>query len=155
MDVLATPDSQDVTPTEDTTDLDDDPLTDMYLTVEWSGAGDDWPGVDLPVALYTAAFTPTAGFLEGETTDVNFTASETDPDYTFFGASALVQTCVPGDMNGDGNITPLDASLAFQLYLTKDWDDMTPAEQCAADMNESGSVTPADASLIFQTYLSQ
>ena len=147
--------AEDTEPSDDTGDIDGDPLTDKYVTVEWADAGNAWPGIDLPAALYTASFTATEGLTEGETTVINFTASSTDPGYLFHGESAEVRTCTPGDVNGDGNITPADASAAFQLYLTKEWDDMTPGEKCAADFNSSGSVTPADASLIFQEYLNQ
>jgi len=60
-----------------------------------------------------------------------------------------------GDVNGDGRVTPSDASAAFQLYLTKEWEDMTALEQFSADNNESSSITPSDASSIFEKYLNQ
>jgi len=69
--------------------------------------------------------------------------------------SAEYTTGLLGDVNGSGTITPSDASAAFQLYLTKEWADMTSLEQFTADFNKSGSVTPADASAIFQEYLNQ
>jgi len=70
------------------------------------------------------------------------------------GAVTFVQGLL-GDVNGSVSITPADASAAFQLYLTKEWADMTSLEQFTADFNKSGSVTPADASAIFQEYLNQ
>ena len=60
-----------------------------------------------------------------------------------------------GDVNGSGSVTPSDASAAFSLYLTKEWEDMTDLEQFAADSNESGSISPSDASGIFEKYLNQ
>jgi len=69
--------------------------------------------------------------------------------------SAQYQTGILGDVNGDGRITPSDASAAFLLYLTKEWSEMTGLEQFTADFNKSGSVTPSDASAIFLEYLNQ
>jgi len=60
-----------------------------------------------------------------------------------------------GDANCDGNLTPGDALLAFQIYLRL----YTPTgnEACdvnkAADQNEDGSITPGDALCIFREYL--
>jgi hypothetical protein len=69
--------------------------------------------------------------------------------------SAEYTTGLKGDVNESGSITPADASAAFQLYLTKDWSEMTALERYTADFNDSGSVTPADASAIFLYYLNQ
>ena len=69
--------------------------------------------------------------------------------------SAQYTTGIKGDVNNSGTITPADASAAFQLYLTKEWSEMTGLERYTADFNDSESVTPADASAIFQEYLSQ
>lgn len=54
-----------------------------------------------------------------------------------------------GDLNGDGEISPQDALIAFQCYLGLDFclDD--------ADVNQDGSVTPADALCLFKKYLGQ
>jgi len=60
-----------------------------------------------------------------------------------------------GDVNGDARVTPADASGAFQLYLSKEWEAMTGIERFSADHNESASVTPSDASSIFNSYLNQ
>lgn len=150
--------AEDTEPSDDPSEdggLDNDTDTDKYLTVEWDCAASTWPGVDLPAALYTVSFTATEDLEEGETTTINFTASFTDPDYAFYGYPVEVRTCTPGDVNGDGRITPADASAAFQLYLTKEWEELTPGEKCAADFNGDQRVTPADASLIFQEYLNQ
>lgn len=57
----------------------------------------------------------------------------------------------PGDVNGDKDITPHDASLALQIYahiLTS----YTSEQYTAADVNRDGDVTPHDASLILQKY---
>jgi hypothetical protein len=91
----------------------------------------------------------------GETTMVNFTASDIAGGYTFHGDSAEVRTCTPGDVNGDGNISPADATDAFSLFLNKDCEEFTAGELCVADVNDSGCITPADATIIFQMYLDQ
>jgi hypothetical protein len=145
-DVLATPISQDVTPTQDDGDLDGDSSTDKYLLVEWADAGSEWPGVDLPAALYTVTFTATAGLTEGESTYINFSSGSTAGGYTFHGDSAEVRTCTPGDITGDGEITAQDAVDCFWLSLETSW---TPAELCACDFNEDDEVTAGDANLIF------
>jgi len=137
---------EDTEPSDDTGDIDGDPLTDKYVTVEWADDGNAWPGIDLPAALYTASFTATEGLTEGETTVINFTASSTDPEYLFHGESAEVRPCSPGDVNGDGEITAQDAVDAFWLSLQASW---TPAELCVGDINEDGEITAQDATDIF------
>ncbi len=52
-----------------------------------------------------------------------------------------------GDVNGDGSVTPLDASLVLQ-YNAKLIKTLEVVD--AADVNADGSVTPLDASLILQ-----
>jgi hypothetical protein len=56
-----------------------------------------------------------------------------------------------GDVNADGEVTPGDAQLAFEIYLGK----ITPTlrQTIAADFNRNGRVTPEDAQLIFEHYL--
>lgn len=149
-------------PVADTGNLDNDANTDFYVAVEWSGA--NWPGVTCtqasPAKLYTVNFTVVDGVLEGTASTIKFTGIPDpgpNPDYEFwtkpvpFEARAFER----GDVTLDGRITPADATGCFQLYLTKDWDEMTDLEKLTADYNNSGSVTPADATAIFQHYLNQ
>lgn len=56
-----------------------------------------------------------------------------------------------GDVNGDEDITPHDASLALQIY-THILTSYTTEQYTAADVNRDGDVTPHDASLILQKY---
>ena len=56
-----------------------------------------------------------------------------------------------GDVNGDKDITPHDASLALQIY-THILTSYTNEQYTAADVNQDGDVTPHDASLILQKY---
>ncbi|MEW5804245.1 MAG: cohesin domain-containing protein [bacterium] len=52
-----------------------------------------------------------------------------------------------GDLNGDGQVTPADALLAFRCYLEP---GTCPA---CSDADRNGMVTPKDALCIFQKYL--
>jgi hypothetical protein len=54
-----------------------------------------------------------------------------------------------GDLNGDGNITPKDALIAFTCYLGSG-----PCPDCT-DVNGDGTITPNDALCLFQKYLEQ
>jgi len=56
-----------------------------------------------------------------------------------------------GDVNGDENITPGDAQLAFEIYLGI-WTP-TFCQEMTSDGNCSGSTTPGDAQNIFEHYL--
>jgi len=65
-----------------------------------------------------------------------------------------------GDVNGDGGITPGDAQMTFQLYLSCYSMAPTMEQYCAADFCGSGiiapcdgSVTPSDAQGIMRDYL--
>jgi len=63
--------------------------------------------------------------------------------------------CMLGDSNCDGNITPSDALLAFQIYLrlyVPTGDEICDVN-CAADIITDGNITPGDALCIFRTYL--
>ncbi len=63
------------------------------------------------------------------------------------GCLCLYNCQTEGDLNGDGNLTPEDALIAFRCYLKSG-----PCFDCA-DVNEDGSVTPGDALCIFESYL--
>jgi hypothetical protein len=150
--------SQDSSPQNDQSNLDGDASTDKYLTVLWSGG--NWPGVICtqasPARLYTVGFTVVNGVPDGTTSTIRFTAVP-DTSYTFWSVPVPFEARAfqRGDVTLDGNITPADATGCFQLYLTKEWSEMTELERFTADYNNSGSVTPADATAIFQHYLNQ
>lgn len=57
--------------------------------------------------------------------------------------------CIQGDINGDGDLTPMDALAAFQCYLG--------IRQCSdsADINGDGAYTPSDALCLFKKFLGQ
>lgn len=56
--------------------------------------------------------------------------------------------CQAGDVNDNGSITALDASMILQIVVGS----LTPddGESCAADFNDNGSITALDASAILQ-----
>ncbi|MCG3190926.1 MAG: hypothetical protein DIJKHBIC_00149 [Thermoanaerobaculia bacterium] len=56
--------------------------------------------------------------------------------------------CRRGDVNGNGSVSALDASLVLQAVVGAIVLDTT--QTCAADFNQNGSVTALDASLILQ-----
>jgi hypothetical protein len=89
-------------------------------------------GSEFPIGATTVTVTATDDF--GNTTVYRF-----------------LVTVIPvkGDLNGDGEISPQDALIAFRCYLGIDFclDD--------ADVNKDGSVTPADALCLFRKYLGQ
>ncbi len=69
------------------------------------------------------------------------------PDFPDFPDIPVVGDKKHGDVNDDGNITPLDASLVLQ-YNAKLINSLE--NTAAADVNMDGSVTALDASLILQ-----
>lgn len=70
------------------------------------------------------------------------------------GCSLLCCGCCPGDVNRDGDVTPMDALCAFETYLL-----ICPTtcgiscEDICCDVNEDEKCTPADALCIFKKYL--
>ncbi|MBX3730588.1 MAG: hypothetical protein KF858_15535, partial [Candidatus Sumerlaeia bacterium] len=60
-------------------------------------------------------------------------------------------TALPGDVTGDGQVTPADANLAFRCWF----EGTCPpgADALAADLCADGQLTPADAQAIFETWL--
>ncbi len=62
-------------------------------------------------------------------------------------------TCGGCDVNGDGEVTPVDALCAFQKYLGICPTNCGPCEEIFCDVNGDGDCTPADALEIFKEYL--
>lgn len=70
------------------------------------------------------------------------------------GACFLVNCACTGDVNGDGEITPMDALCAFEAYLLICPTSCgIPCEDVCGDVTRDGEITPADALCIFQEYL--
>jgi hypothetical protein len=59
-----------------------------------------------------------------------------------------------GDVNGDGEITPMDALCAFEAYLLICPTSCgIPCDEVCGDVTRDGEITPADALCIFEKYL--
>ncbi len=56
-----------------------------------------------------------------------------------------------GDVNGDGGVTPADATVLLRGYL--ELNNLSTAERIAADVNRDGNMIPADATIILRAYL--
>jgi len=84
-----------------------------------------------------------------------------EPTGTFTPEPTVTPVCVhDGDVNGDSNVTPGDAQLAFTYYINCAFYNPTVDQYCAADFCGAGdilpcdnSVTPADAQGIMRFYL--
>ncbi|MCD8195740.1 MAG: dockerin type I repeat-containing protein [Lachnospiraceae bacterium] len=60
---------------------------------------------------------------------------------------------VLGDVNGDGEITPADATLVLKRYVDSITDSTDGFTKEAADVDGDGEITPADATLILKYYV--
>ncbi|CAN2039968.1 exported hypothetical protein [Candidatus Magnetomoraceae bacterium gMMP-15] len=77
-------------PENDTQNFDNDPDTDRFVLVAWADTlTGSWPDEALPIRLYTANFTTAAAF--NSSTVINFSASSTHPNYTFFPTSSNIE----------------------------------------------------------------
>lgn len=69
-------------------------------------------------------------------------------------SSGCFQCGCDGDVNGDGEITPMDALCTFETYLAICPTSCDiPCEEICCDVTGDGDCTPADALCIFQKYL--
>lgn len=98
-----------------------------------------WSGTVIP-SKEGFTFNPTSR------TYSNLTSHQTSEDY-----EATLNCTKLGDVSGDGNITPSDAQLAFEIFLNL----VTPndCQTSKADANCSGSITPQDSQWIFESFL--
>jgi len=70
------------------------------------------------------------------------------------GAYFLANCVCDGDVNDDGEITPMDALCAFEKYLVIcPTTCEIPCEQVCCDVTRDGECTPADALCIFLKYM--
>ena len=56
-----------------------------------------------------------------------------------------------GDTNGDGKITPADATVVLKNYVGSI--ELSNEEKEAADTNRDGKITPADSTVILRAYV--
>ncbi len=127
---------------------------------------------DLDVALYDSTWKKVSD-LEGSDGSYTFTLPEEAGDYYLLGldpkrgssearfaaASALVRVVgeekpepavTPGDINGDGQVSNIDAALTY-AYFNGNY-ELTEEQLAAADVNGDGAVTNIDAALIYAFY---
>lgn len=112
----------------DSSDLDGDPSTDMFVNAFWFDLFGNWPNVALPTRLYTAMFTPVTDY-EGMTT-INFTAlpdgtqsfSSTPISVNIDGTGPTIDATVP-----DFDVTQGNPVSSIQLFFTdqSDLDEST------------------------------
>ncbi len=75
-------------------------------------------------------------------------------EWSASGSCFLAECGCDGDVNRDGEITPMDALCAFEAYLLIDPTSCgIPIDEVCGDVNRDGEITPADALCIFQKYL--
>lgn len=106
--------------------------------------GDGNTSENLPLDLAGSARVqnvPDAG--EDDNFVVDLGAYETDGE--------LPNELANGDVDGSGDVSPNDASLALRFFL--DLISLGPAEQRAADFDGDGTILPFDASLILRDFL--
>lgn len=61
---------------------------------------------------------------------------------------AAAETPLAGDLNGDGQLSALDAAMVYRHVMTKF--ALTQRQQTAADVNGDGSLTAVDAALLYR-----
>jgi len=72
------------------------------------------------------------------------TVTQTEVDAGGFGYVIVLEVeALPGDLNGDGVLTPVDAAIALQMAVCGEYD-------LVADVSEDNSVTSLDALMIMQ-----
>ena len=97
---------------------------------------------------YSLTFTATKradATVRGYTADVNIEKITFSIDVVIFD-----NDCLWGDVNHDGKVTPLDASLILEYYA-----DLNPADfvcEKKADVNLDGKISPMDAALVLEYY---
>jgi hypothetical protein len=89
-----------VTPEADTGNEDGDPATDFFVRLAWLDIGGAWPGT-LPQTLFTVHFMTAASF---SGTQVNYSASDQPPGYSFRSTPALLTAGCTVDADCDDGL---------------------------------------------------
>ena len=105
--------------------------------------------------LFTATFTVREGFESGTaavTPIVSYVRNNAAVFSVFEEITATVETGAVttgllGDVNGDGEITPVDAAMTYSIANGKL--EATEARCAAADVNGDGEIGPVDAAMIY------
>lgn len=93
---------------------------------------------------------PASTFTTGQSASIQI-QNATVNDRTATGSQGLVSctnACKLGDVNDNGSVTALDASLILQAVVGSR--NLSSRETCAADYNQNGNVTSLDASQVLQ-----
>ena len=113
---------------------------------------------ELPITFdcypFAYSITPTAVEIGTEYTIVNNTSSIYSAPIIKIDLQQDSAPILKGDVNFDGKITPVDASLVLTeiANIAAGTPTFTPEQFAAADMDDSGTLTAADASAILAIY---
>ena len=113
---------------------------------------------ELPITFdcypFAYAVEPTATEIGTDITTVSNTSSVYSAPIIAIKMAKTAGTILKGDVNFDGKITPVDASmvLAEIANIAAGTPTFTPEQFEAADMDDSGTLTSADASAILAIY---
>ena len=96
----------------DSSDYDNDPSTDSYITIAWAAqSGSSWPGV-VPIKLFDLAIDFSDQATADDKINIRFSASSTHPGYGFSGARLKTTVNVNSlDIDGDTNPDALSDGL--------------------------------------------
>lgn len=105
---------------------------------------------------FAYAITPTTVSIGSAYTEVNNPGTlYSEPKIEITMGKDAVDGILKGDVNFDGKITPVDASMVLSEYSTVSSGgeaSFTDEQKQAADMNDDGLITPSDASAILALY---
>ena len=105
---------------------------------------------------FAYAINPTTVSIGSSYTEVNNPGTlYSEPRIEITMGKESVEGILKGDVNFDGKITPVDASMVLKEYSTVSTggeSTLTDEQKQAADMNDDGQITPSDASAILALY---
>lgn len=105
---------------------------------------------------FAYAINPTEVSISSSYTEVNNPGTLfSEPKIEITMGKEDVTGILKGDVNFDGKITPVDASMVLKEYSTVSTggeSTLTDEQKQAADMNDDGQITPSDASAILALY---
>ena len=124
-------------------------ITNLNRSKEWAAATNESSN------YYRIMLSSGADLITGETLQFNVASpdgcqsnvtehivTQTEVDAGGFGYNIMLEF-LPGDVNGDGELTSSDAVIALQMAVCGEYD-------CMADVNHDNSVTSLDALMIMQ-----
>ena len=101
---------------DSTSNFDDDPATDRFVLVAWADfVNSSFPDMSLPLTLYKANFTVSAGLNVGETSTIRFSESGTALTHAFDSAPLQVTVLPPVNLDVDNDGTVQVASDGFLI----------------------------------------